>query len=72
MLNHLRAGDVVTVTRLDRLVRSRSDLLAVAVRIKQADAGFRLMAEPWADTTTPDGSLLLTVNAVIPERPGRT
>lgn len=65
MLDHLRAGDVVTVTRLDRLARSRPDLLAIAVRIKQADAGLRSLTELWADTTTPDGSELLTILAGI-------
>lgn len=61
MLEHLRVGDVVTVTRLDRLARSRRDLLAIAMRIKQADAGLRSLAETWADTTTPDGSTMLAV-----------
>src|SRR5690606_30468455 len=65
LLEHLRAGDVVTVTRLDRLARSRPDLLAIAVRIKQANAGLRSLAEPWADTTTPDGRSMLTVLAGI-------
>ncbi|WP_245294678.1 recombinase family protein [Rhizobium rhizosphaerae] len=65
MLEHLRAGDVVTVTRLDRLARSRRDLLAIAVRINEANAGLRSLAEIWADTTTPDGSELLTVLAGI-------
>lgn len=70
MLDHLRAGDVVTVTRLDRLARSRPDLLAIAVRIKQADAGLRSLVEIWADTTTQDGSELLTVLAGIVEFEG--
>ncbi|HBB4535771.1 TPA: recombinase family protein [Escherichia coli] len=65
MLAHLRASDVVTVTRLGRLARSRTDLLAIAVQIKQANAGLRSLAEPWADTTIPDGSSLLTVLAGI-------
>ncbi len=41
MLDHLRAGDVVTVTRLDRLGRSTRDLLDIAERIAQAGAGLR-------------------------------
>lgn len=63
MLAYLRAGDVVTVTRLERLAKSRPDLLAIAVQIKEANAGLRSLAEPWADTTAPDGSSLLTVLA---------
>jgi DNA invertase Pin-like site-specific DNA recombinase len=65
LLDHLRAGDVVTVTRLDRLARSTRDLLEIAARIKEAGAGLRSLAEPWADTTTPAGRMVLTVFAGI-------
>ena len=63
LLDHLRAGDVVTVTRLDRLARSTRDLLEIAECIKEAGAGLRSLAEPWADTTTPAGRMVLTVFA---------
>jgi DNA invertase Pin-like site-specific DNA recombinase len=65
LLDHLRSGDVVTVTRLDRLARSTRDLLEIAERIKEAGAGLRSLAEPWADTTTPAGRMVLTVFAGI-------
>ena len=65
LLDHLRAGDVVTVIRLDRLARSTRDLLEIAERIKEAGAGLRSLAEPWADTTTPAGRMVLTVFAGI-------
>lgn len=65
MLDHLRAGDVVTITRLDRLARSTGDLLNIAERIKEVGAGLRSLAEPWADTTTPAGRMVLTVFAGI-------
>src|SRR5690349_21016174 len=52
MLDRLQPGDVVTVTRLDRLARSTRELLAVADRILEVGAGLRSLAEPWADTTT--------------------
>ena len=65
MLDHLRLGDVVTVTRLDRLARSTRDLLDIAERIQEAGAGLRSLAEPWADTTTPAGRMVLTVFAGI-------
>ena len=64
-LDHLRAGDVVTIARLDRLARSTGDLLNIAERIKEAGAGLRSLAEPWADTTTPAGRMVLTVFAGI-------
>ncbi len=65
MLDHLRAGDVMTITRLDRLARSTRDLLDIAERIREAKAGLRSLAEPWADTTSPAGRMVLTVFAGI-------
>ena len=67
MLDHLRSGDIVTVTRLDRLARSTRDLLDIAERLREAGAGLRSLAEPWADTTTPAGRMVLTVFAGIAE-----
>jgi DNA invertase Pin-like site-specific DNA recombinase len=49
------------VTRLDRLARSTRDLLNVLATIADKGAGFRSLADPWADTTTPHGRLMLTV-----------
>jgi DNA invertase Pin-like site-specific DNA recombinase len=65
MLDHLRVGDVVTITRLDRLARSTGDLLDIANQIGTVGAGLRSLAEPWADTTTPAGRMILTVFAGI-------
>jgi DNA invertase Pin-like site-specific DNA recombinase len=48
----LGAGDVLLVTRLDRLARSTRDLLNVLDAISKAQAGFRSLADAWADTTT--------------------
>ena len=47
LLDQLRAGDVIVVTRLDRLARSTRDLLEIAEKIKQLRASLRSMAEPW-------------------------
>src|SRR4051812_33629512 len=55
MLDQFRAGDVVVVSRLDRLARSTRDLLEIAERLKEAGAGLRSLREPWADTTSPAG-----------------
>jgi DNA invertase Pin-like site-specific DNA recombinase len=57
----LGAGDVLLVTRLDRLARSTRDLLNVLDAVGKAQAGFRSLADTWADTTTPHGRLMLTV-----------
>lgn len=67
MIGHLRADDTVVVTRLDRLARSTRDLLDIAETLKEAGAGLRSLAEPWADTTSPAGRMVLTVFAGIGE-----
>ena len=61
MLKALGAGDMVVVTRLDRLARSTLDLLHTVDVITKARAGFRSLADAWADTTTAHGKLMLTV-----------
>ena len=61
MLRELVAGDVVTVTRIDRLARSTFDLFAIVKRIVDAGAQFRSLAEPWADTATSTGRLMIAV-----------
>jgi DNA invertase Pin-like site-specific DNA recombinase len=57
----LDAGDVLTVTRLDRLARSTRDLLNTLAAITERQAGFRSLGDAWADTTTAHGRLMLTV-----------
>src|ERR687897_2460693 len=57
----LEPGDVLMVTRLDRLARSTRDLLNTLAAIAGKGAGFRSLGDGWADTTTPHGRLLLTV-----------
>jgi DNA invertase Pin-like site-specific DNA recombinase len=54
-------GDVLLVTRLDRLARSTRDLLNVLATISEKGAGFRSLADAWSDTTTPHGKLMITV-----------
>jgi DNA invertase Pin-like site-specific DNA recombinase len=61
MLGKLAPGDVVTVTRIDRLARSTFDLFAIVKRIVDGKAQFRSLAEPWADTGTSTGRLMLAV-----------
>ena len=52
-LDQLAAGDVLMVTRLDRLARSTRDLLNTLAAITAKEAGFRSLGDTWADTTTP-------------------
>jgi DNA invertase Pin-like site-specific DNA recombinase len=57
----LGKGDVLMVTRLDRLARSTRDLLNTLASIADKKAGFRSLGDAWADTTTPHGLLIVTV-----------
>src|SRR3954466_3317143 len=61
LMRTLSAGDVVLVTRLDRLARSTRDLLNTLAALAEKQAGFRSLQDAWADTTTPHGRLMLTV-----------
>jgi DNA invertase Pin-like site-specific DNA recombinase len=61
LLGQLEPGDVLTVTRLDRLARSTRDLLNTLGTIADRKAGFRSLGDTWADTTTSYGRLMLTV-----------
>jgi DNA invertase Pin-like site-specific DNA recombinase len=60
-LGRLEAGDVLMVTRLDRLARSTRDLLNTLAAIAGKRAGFRSLGDAWADTTTAHGRLMHTV-----------
>jgi DNA invertase Pin-like site-specific DNA recombinase len=57
----LGEGDTLIVTKLDRLARSTRDLLNTLDAIGKAGASFKSLGDPWADTTTPHGRLMLTV-----------
>src|SRR5579862_7772537 len=61
LLKDLAPGDVVTVTRIDRLARSTFDLFAIVKQIVDAKAQIRSLAEPWADTGTSTGRLMIAV-----------
>ena len=66
-LAKLGNGDMLMVTRLDRLARSTRDLLDILDRTAKAGAGFRSLTEAWADTTTPHGRLVTTIMAGFAE-----
>jgi DNA invertase Pin-like site-specific DNA recombinase len=61
LMKRLQPGDVLVVTRLDRLARSTRDLLNVMAAVTERGAGFRSLKDAWADTTTPHGQLMLTI-----------
>ena len=66
MLEQLRDGDVVTVTKYDRLARSLKDLLTIMEKIDAAGAGFRSLTEA-IDTTTPAGRMMMQMVGVFAE-----
>jgi len=50
-LDALDEGDVLLVTRLDRLARSTRDLLNTLAMVAEKKAHFRSLGDSWADTT---------------------
>ena len=66
-MDQLRPDDIVVVWKLDRLARSTQNLLELAERIKSAEASFCSLSEPWADTSSPSGMMIMTVFAGIAE-----
>lgn len=67
LMKKLQPGDVLTVTKLDRLGRSTRELLDLIERIKDAGAAFRSLGDPLWDTTSSQGKLLSTLLAGIAE-----
>lgn len=61
LIKSLAPGDAVVVTRIDRLARSTFELFAVVKRIVDAGGQFISLAEPWADTGTSTGRLMIAV-----------
>jgi DNA invertase Pin-like site-specific DNA recombinase len=61
LLKDIGPGDMVAVTRIDRLARSTFDLFAIVKQIVDAGGQFRSLAEPWADTATSTGRLMIAV-----------
>jgi DNA invertase Pin-like site-specific DNA recombinase len=67
LMTSLKAGDVVLVTKLDRLGRSTRELLDLIERISKAGASFRSLGDPLWDTSSSQGRLLSTLLAAIAE-----
>ena len=67
VLKRLDIGDVLVVTRLDRLARSTRDLLNTLDDIAKRGAGFKSLHDTWADTTNAHGRLMVTILAGLAE-----
>jgi DNA invertase Pin-like site-specific DNA recombinase len=60
MMHRMHKDDVLIIWRLDRLVGSTRMLLETVERLEERGANFKSLQEPWADTTSSDGRLLMT------------
>lgn len=67
MLDQIRPGDTIVVWKLDRLARSTRDLLNTIETISEGEGKFQSLSEPWANTTTHAGKMIMTVFAGIAE-----
>lgn len=67
LLDQLRPDDIVVVWKLDRLARSTQHLLELVDIMKTVEASFCSLSEPWADTTSHSGKMIMTVFAGIAE-----
>jgi DNA invertase Pin-like site-specific DNA recombinase len=67
LLQELRVDDVLVISRLDRLARSTAELLRIAEAVREKSAGLQSLEEPWADTTSPAGRMVLTRVAGVDE-----
>lgn len=63
VLKRLERDDLLIVTRLDRLARSTRDLLNILHQLAEKGARFKSLHDPWCDTSTPQGELLVTIPA---------
>ena len=66
-LDYLREGDVLVVTKLDRLARSVPDLWSIIEVIEAKGAGLRVLANGEMDTTTPTGRMMITMLGAVAE-----
>jgi len=67
VLDHIRESDTIVVWKLDRLARSTRDLLETMETIREAGGRFQSISEPWADTTSHAGKMIMTIFAGIAE-----
>lgn len=67
LLEHIRKKDILVVTKLDRLARSTHHLLEIVETLKEKEASLLSLGEPWADTTSSAGKMVMTIFAGIAE-----
>jgi DNA invertase Pin-like site-specific DNA recombinase len=67
LLAKVREGDTIVVYKLDRFARSTRDLLNMLADLGERGVGFKSLGDPWCDTTTPHGKLMLTIMGGLAE-----
>ena len=60
-----RRFDLILVHKLDRFSRSLADVVKNVAQLKEVDVGLVSVAEPWLDTTTPQGEFMLYLFALL-------
>ncbi|GAM09486.1 resolvase [Geobacter sp. OR-1] len=65
MLDYVREGDVVIVTKLDRIGRSTKHLLDIVEKLKAKAVGFKALNNKDLDTTSATGKMMLTILAAV-------
>ena len=65
LIKSLQAGDVMMVTAIYRGARNTRDLLNILDEVSRAGAKFKSLSEPWCDSTSPTGELMITVLAGV-------
>jgi DNA invertase Pin-like site-specific DNA recombinase len=65
LLSALKPGDVFLVTAIDRAARNTRDLLNILDEVAKVGAKFKALSDPWLDTSSPTGELVLTVLAGV-------
>lgn len=66
-LRFARKGDVLMVTKLDRLARSMTDMMNIVADLDKREVGFKVLDNSAIDTTTPSGRMLLGIMASFAE-----
>jgi DNA invertase Pin-like site-specific DNA recombinase len=66
-LEFLREGDILLVTKIDRLARSTSDLYRIIATLADKGVSFRVIDDPSIDTTSRTGKLVMGILALIAE-----
>lgn len=66
-LRYARKGDVLMVTKLDRLARSMTDMMSIVADLDARGVGFKVLDNSAIDTTTPSGRMLLGIMASFAE-----